>query len=549
MCPLYSTFMITRRAFDLIGGYPTAHGFDTQGMAFRFLANGLTAYTCPDTTYLHRVDFHKSYYLREYEAGKTNHNWFAVYEEFLYLFAPDIREMILSYDLNGAEKPLVNALTEKENILQLNYSELIEMNGQNSYQKQIEVGSANHWTDFYWLGTKLLTEGRTDTALAFFAQAYQSAPSNIHLLEKMLVAKYPFSADERLLAEQAEHTLHSYQKRGGGLSLLLRIWRKIKKINAANADIWQKYWNIFKMRRQDSPNFVYFAAWLFLRLKKALFIGFNQTGTKSDARPIDVIIPTISKDHQLLSTVLTSLEFICQPINKIFIVSRKGEFIEEFCRQKDLIFIDERSVLGYGKETIDYLADGLDRSGWLFQQLLKLSGDKIAEKDDYFVLDSDTVIVGPLELKEKDKYILYENDEWHRPYFQAFEQLFGYPVKNRLSFTSHMMIFNRQYLGQMKTAIEKRSGKTWDAAYLAAANRSEQSGISDYDTYAGWLFANHRAKTTTRPLYNRSLPRNKLAGLDELVKTYSAKYKTVSFHSYYGKDRAEIIQETNDKNK
>ena len=102
-CPLYSTFMHTREAFEIMGGYPTNHGFDTQSFAWRFLSNGLTAYTCPDSTYFHRVGFNKSYYIREYEAGKVNYNWFLILSEFLYLFNDRIKDIILDFNIH-AEK-------------------------------------------------------------------------------------------------------------------------------------------------------------------------------------------------------------------------------------------------------------------------------------------------------------------------------------------------------------------------------------------------------------------------------------------------------------
>ena len=35
--PLYVNFMYTREAFDKAGGYPTDHGYDTQGFAWNFL--------------------------------------------------------------------------------------------------------------------------------------------------------------------------------------------------------------------------------------------------------------------------------------------------------------------------------------------------------------------------------------------------------------------------------------------------------------------------------------------------------------------------------
>ena len=35
------------------------------------MAGGFAAYTCPDASYLHRINFGKSYYLREADEGKV----------------------------------------------------------------------------------------------------------------------------------------------------------------------------------------------------------------------------------------------------------------------------------------------------------------------------------------------------------------------------------------------------------------------------------------------------------------------------------------------
>ena len=129
VCSLYSTFLITREAFHKIGGYPIEHGFDTQGMAFRFLCNGLTAYVCPGTIYLHRVNQHESYYLREQNDGQINRNWFFIFEEFLYLFNEKIQKIILEYDLdsnrNFFTENLCDLISRENDIYVENYKELI----------------------------------------------------------------------------------------------------------------------------------------------------------------------------------------------------------------------------------------------------------------------------------------------------------------------------------------------------------------------------------------------------------------------------------------
>ena len=110
LCPLYSVFMFTKKAWEKCGGYPENHGFDTQGFAWRFLLNGLKAYTCPNTSYLHRVNFHNSYYLREYMAGKINMNWQLVLREFISAFSKKTQIIILDNKINDYQDILINKL-------------------------------------------------------------------------------------------------------------------------------------------------------------------------------------------------------------------------------------------------------------------------------------------------------------------------------------------------------------------------------------------------------------------------------------------------------
>lgn len=116
LCPLYSVFMYTKSAFITCGGYPTNHGFDTQSFAWRFLAAGLVAYTCPDTNYLHRVEFHQSYYLREYAGGKININWQQVLLEHQHLFSESARTFIKNFPLRDFTRSVFGELCKREDV-------------------------------------------------------------------------------------------------------------------------------------------------------------------------------------------------------------------------------------------------------------------------------------------------------------------------------------------------------------------------------------------------------------------------------------------------
>jgi glycosyltransferase involved in cell wall biosynthesis len=109
MCGLYTVFMFTKEAFLKTGGYPTHHGFDTQGFAWRFLGCGLKAQSCPGTEYRHRV-FTESYYIREYKAGKTNINFKCVILEHTDLLQDEVRDVLVRTDVRDFTKPLMNTL-------------------------------------------------------------------------------------------------------------------------------------------------------------------------------------------------------------------------------------------------------------------------------------------------------------------------------------------------------------------------------------------------------------------------------------------------------
>lgn len=109
-CGLNAVFMFTKHAFVSSGGYPVSHGFDTQGFAWRFIAHGCLARSCPGTIYYHRVNHSRSYYLREYASGHTNINMKAVILEHDYLLKEDVRNAIIKTDARDFTKPINNLL-------------------------------------------------------------------------------------------------------------------------------------------------------------------------------------------------------------------------------------------------------------------------------------------------------------------------------------------------------------------------------------------------------------------------------------------------------
>lgn len=93
-------FLYTKESFYRAGGYPTNHGFDTQGYGFRFLGAGNTTHIYPNSFYYHRQNLNKkSYFHRVYESGLFSINFYLILEEVIYLFSNNIIKQIINYDI------------------------------------------------------------------------------------------------------------------------------------------------------------------------------------------------------------------------------------------------------------------------------------------------------------------------------------------------------------------------------------------------------------------------------------------------------------------
>ena len=153
-CGLYSTFMHTRNAFDLIGGYPEDHGFDTQHFAFGFLANGLKAMASDNSLYYHRLsEVNNSYYNREYKKGKLNYNWYKIFSEFIYLFNDRTKEKILSFDIYENITKINILDIFQGDIYQSDYDIFLEHNSKNIYYDSLICKETLDKFEYYWLFT------------------------------------------------------------------------------------------------------------------------------------------------------------------------------------------------------------------------------------------------------------------------------------------------------------------------------------------------------------------------------------------------------------
>ena len=132
------------------------------------------------------------------------------------------------------------------------------------------------------------------------------------------------------------------------------------------------------------------------------------------------------------------------------------------------------------KSSIKYNDIEWYRSGWIFQQLIKLNCDKLIGEENILVLDSDTFIFSKQSfVLDNGLSIINFSDEYHFPY-SVFKKLINLKKRFYLSFVCHHMIINKEYIKEMKKCILHSTNNEWIDAIIDNIDLSEPSCFSEY---------------------------------------------------------------------
>ena len=171
---------------------------------------------------------------------------------------------------------------------------------------------------------------------------------------------------------------------------------------------------------------------------------------KSDI-DFNVIIPVAEADLQQL---IVGLDYIFENLQprKIIIIANNN--LKDFLPLSSRVeFLDEDNVfekltLHNIEQILEYLVGNQKRSGWYFQQFLKMAYAYICEDAYYLIWDADTVPLNKIEFRNDGKYYFTMKTEYHKPYFDTLEKLFSGEVKkhNQMSFISEQMIIDKKIM-------------------------------------------------------------------------------------------------------
>lgn len=251
-------------------------------------------------------------------------------------------------------------------------------------------------------------------------------------------------------------------------------------------------------------------------------------------KSIDIFIPVVEKDLEVLPyTIHYARKNLLHPIKNVYIVAPESEKIRDCAKQMGCVFIEENTVLPFTMQDIDYFPGNSDRRGWLFQQLLKLNADEICECENILILDADTLLMRPQSFFYKDQVILNNSEECYYPYRVMYHDLIQEEAKGDFSFVTHMMLFQKSKLNDLKTHVENVHGKIWYEAIFDLIDKNEYSAFSEYETYGQFVSSRYKEEFVQLYFFNVGLLREKslkkiLMGKHPLSKAI----KSCSFHDW-----------------
>jgi hypothetical protein len=218
---------------------------------------------------------------------------------------------------------------------------------------------------------------------------------------------------------------------------------------------------------------------------------------------LDCLIPCHEKDFHSLGLCIDGIKKNIFNLNNIYVVSNKNPNI------KGITYIPENNY----KEYIDiqkivknfeyYNPEYSYRSGWIYQQFLKLFSAKVITQltDSYVIVDSDTIFLKPI-LFDPSKFYYCIADEYHLPYITSIKKILGLEKTIGFSTISHHMIFNKIILNEMIENVKKRfkSNSFFDCV-LSSIDYNEISSLSEWDLYSNYIIINHPEMCEERQLF------------------------------------------------
>ena len=178
------------------------------------------------------------------------------------------------------------------------------------------------------------------------------------------------------------------------------------------------------------------------------------------------------------------------------------------------------------------------RTGWYFQQFLKLGYALTTEEEYYLIWDADTVPIKPIEMFDDNGHPFFDiKTEYHKPYFKTIKELLNLDKTINGSFISEHMIFKTAFVREMIDEIQMTDpSQPWFLNIIDAIDDEDLpfSGFSEFETYGTYVVNKHPGCYNLRT-FDSIRNGKKLFGelpSEEVCKWLSGDFSTISFENF-----------------
>lgn len=267
---------------------------------------------------------------------------------------------------------------------------------------------------------------------------------------------------------------------------------------------------------------------------------------KINMRTYSIVMVTHISDLKLVKHHIPIIYYFLNPKDIIIISDKKAECEIKNMKLNYVKFIDENLMIPFlnfhsVEDVIKNRCLQTVRTGWYFQQFLKMAYAYICEDEWYLLWDIDTIPLRKINFFDKyGKGIFDIKTEYHKPYFQTMKKLLGINKGIYGSFISEHMLINKKIMLELLTKIEankKLYGDIFFEKIISAVNVEylKGCGFSEYETYGNFVVKNYSELYTYRKL--KTLREGKILLKDsknkKLLKWAKESYDIISFEKYH----------------
>jgi len=232
----------------------------------------------------------------------------------------------------------------------------------------------------------------------------------------------------------------------------------------------------------------------------------------------DIVICVGPQHIEIAQVVINQVNRLFQA-QTIYVITNDTNFkyFESLGQTIDLVPINENELFDkFNFQSVSHFLisklNNSDRTGWYFQQFLKMEIAKIIKSDYYLIWDADTIPLKPISFFDKEgKVLIHKSEENHAPYFETLQNVLGIAKSVNYSFISEHFMVQTTLMRQMLFDLSKNaSERPWPYYILdnIAIKDMALSGFSEYETYGNFLNSTNpdsfRLRTATGELLNTS---------------------------------------------